>query len=64
MKAKELRRPAKDKEDPVSYVPPVFQEPGKGLVVAVRTLNDLKPARALMSELNATAIVLAKARAQ
>lgn len=63
-KAKELRRPAKDKEDPVSYVPPVFQEPGKGLVVAVRTLKDLKPARALMSELNAIAIVLAKERAQ
>ena len=48
----------------MSYVPPVFQEPGKGLVVAVRTLKDLKPARALMSELNAIAIVLAKERAQ
>jgi cardiolipin synthase len=57
-KAKEVRSPADGEENLVSYTPPVFREPGDRLVVAVRTQDELEPARALMTKVNAAAIVL------
>lgn len=57
-KAKEVRRPAEGGEEPVAYTPPVFWEPGDRLVVAVRSHDELEPARALMSAVSAAAIVL------
>jgi cardiolipin synthase len=62
--AKEVRRPVDGEEKPVSYTPPVFREPGDRLVVAVRSHDELEPARALMSEVSAAAIVLAEGGAQ
>lgn len=56
-KAKELRKQVGGAQ-PVSYAPPVFREPDERIVVAVRTREELEPARALMSEVDATAIVL------
>lgn len=60
-KAKERRRPAvgKDQQD-AAYEPPVFREPSGRLVVAVRSPDDLEPARAVMAEVDADAIVLAE----
>lgn len=52
-KAKEVRRPGDG-----SYTPPVFREAADRLVVAVRSHDELEPARALMSEVSAAAIVL------
>lgn len=63
-KAKEVRRPIDGEDKPVSYTPPVFREPGDRLVVAVRSRDELEPARALMSEVKAAAIVLAERAAQ
>jgi cardiolipin synthase len=63
-KSKEVRRPAEDKQKPVSYTPPVFREPGDRLVVAVDSHDDLELARAVMSEVRAVAIVLAEGAPQ
>jgi cardiolipin synthase len=63
-KAKEVRRPIDGEEKPVSYTPPVFREPGDRLVVVVRSHDELEPARALMSEVSAAAIVLAEGGAR
>lgn len=57
-KAKEVRRPVDGEEQAVSYTPPLFRDPGDRLVVAVRSLDELESARALMSEVSAAAIVL------
>lgn len=57
--AHEVRRPVDGEEKPVSYAPPVFREPGGRLVVVVRSYDELDPARALMSDVNAAAIVVA-----
>ncbi len=57
-KSKEVQRPREGEGSPISYVPPVFREPGGRLVVAVRAPDDLEAARALMLEVNAEAIVV------
>ena len=51
--------PVDGEEQAVPYTPPLFREPGDRLVVAVRSHDELEPARALMSEVSAAAIVLA-----
>jgi cardiolipin synthase len=63
-KAKEVQRQADGDQKPVSYSPPLFREPGDRLVVAVRSRDELEPARALMSEMSAAAIVLAEGAAR
>lgn len=57
--AKEERRPVDGREQAVSYAPRLFREPGNRLVVVVRSPGELERARDLMSEVSATAIVLA-----
>lgn len=56
-KSKEVL-PPQEKENPRSYNPPVFREPGGRIVVSVRSPEELEAARALMSEVNAVAIVV------
>lgn len=62
-KAKELRKHVGGAQ-PVSYAPPVFREPNERIVVAVRSHDELEPARALMTEVGATAIVLVEGASQ
>lgn len=60
-KAKERRRPAEGKDQPITaYEPPVFREPSGRLVVVVRSPDELERARAVMAEVGAATIVLAE----
>lgn len=63
-KAKEVRKSIDGKAMAISYTPPVFREPDGRLVVAVRSHDELEPARLLMSEVSAAAIVLAEGDAR
>jgi cardiolipin synthase len=58
-KAMERWRPAEGEERFLSYAPPVFQEPGGRVVVAVKSPDELEVARAVMAEVGALAIVVA-----
>lgn len=58
-KAKKLRHGAEP-----AYSLPVFREPGDRLVVAVRSQDELEPARALMKEVGAAAVVVAEGSAR
>jgi cardiolipin synthase len=58
-KAKEKLRPAKGKDQPATgYEPAVFLEPTGRLVVAVRSVDELEQARAVMTEVEAATIVV------
>lgn len=58
-KAKEKLRPAEGKGLPATgYEPAVFREPSGRLVVAVRSVDELEQARAVMTEVEAATIVV------
>jgi cardiolipin synthase len=58
-KAKEKLRPATEKDQPATgYQPAVFREPSGRLVVAVRFVDELDQARAVMTEVEAATIVV------
>lgn len=60
-KAKEKMRPAAEKDQPATgYQPAVFREPNGRLVVAVRSVDELDEARAVMREVEAATIVVAE----
>lgn len=62
-KAREVMRPASDKKGkPTPYKPPVFKEPGRKLVVAVQSPEEIPDARRLAEEIGAAAVVV-RARA-
>lgn len=58
-KAKEVYRPAKEKELPsISYQPPVFREPDGRVVVAIHQPSQLQAAKAVLQEVRGAAIVV------
>jgi cardiolipin synthase len=59
-KAKAVLKPTDGEGTPTPYTPPVFRDTSNRIVVAVRSTEELEPARALMSEVRASAIVVAK----
>lgn len=60
-KAKEQLRLAEGKDQPATgYQPAVFREPSGRLVVAVRSVDELEQAHAVMAEVEAAAIVIAE----
>lgn len=59
-KAKERRRPTEGDGKPLPYAPPVFQEPGGRIVVAVKSPDEMESARAVAAEVGASSIVFAE----